>query len=229
VNINTFLLFAPVLLFSMVAHELAHGFAALRQGDPTAYRAGRLTWNPIKHLHPVLSVLLPLLMFWQTGVAFGGARPVPVDPRNFRNYRRGDIIVSLAGVSANLAIALLATLFALGLGYLGRVAGSGESLAILQLMCRSAVMVNLSLVMFNLLPIPPLDGSRVMRYLLPPEWALRYQQWAMYGFLLLVLLVALPSVGRPVFEFWMGPAVFLWQWSEHLVSPVKLVSEIMPS
>ena len=104
---QTFILVAPILLFSVVAHEYAHGYAALLQGDPTAQSLGRLTWNPIKHIDPFLTILMPLVMFMTLGVAFGGAKPVPVDPRNYRNYRRGDSIVSLAGIAANLALAVL--------------------------------------------------------------------------------------------------------------------------
>ena len=93
------LLFVPILLFSVIAHEYAHGYAALKQGDNTALAAGRLTWNPIKHIDPWMTVLLPVLLYYLSRgtVVLGGAKPVPVDPRNYRNYRRGDIIVSLDG------------------------------------------------------------------------------------------------------------------------------------
>lgn len=93
------LLAAPILLFSMVAHEYAHGWAALKQGDPTAYQLGRLTWNPAKHIDPFMTIVLPLISLLVGGVILGGAKPIPVDPRNYRHYRRGDIIVSLAGIS----------------------------------------------------------------------------------------------------------------------------------
>jgi Zn-dependent protease len=89
-----FILIAPVLLFSMVAHEYAHGYAALKNGDPTAYQLGRLTWNPAKHIDPFLTIILPLITFLTAGIAFGGAKPVPVNPRNYRNFKKGDIIVS---------------------------------------------------------------------------------------------------------------------------------------
>src|SRR4026207_1073574 len=94
-TLQNILFVAPVLLFSVIAHEYAHGYAALKQGDTTAYALGRLTWNPIKHIDPFMTILLPLLTWRLTGLIFGGAKPVPVIPRNYRNYKRGDIIVSL--------------------------------------------------------------------------------------------------------------------------------------
>ena len=100
-------LVGPVLLFSMVAHEYAHGYAAYRQGDMTAYQLGRLTWNPLKHIDPFMTVLLPVFLAFVGGPIFGGAKPVPVNPRNYRHYKRGDIIVSLAGVATNVVIAVL--------------------------------------------------------------------------------------------------------------------------
>jgi Zn-dependent protease len=104
-SLRTFLLLAPVLLFSIVAHEIAHGYAALRQGDTTAYSLGRLTWNPIKHIDLWMSIILPLLL-WQAHLPIlAGAKPVPVNPRNYRDFKRGDIIVSLAGVTANAVVA----------------------------------------------------------------------------------------------------------------------------
>ena len=103
-SLEQFILVAPVLLFSMVAHEYAHGYAALKQGDNTAYALGRLTWNPLPHIDPLMSILLPLLTYFTTGIAFGGAKPVPVIPRNYRNFKRGDIIVSLAGVATNFVV-----------------------------------------------------------------------------------------------------------------------------
>src|SRR3954465_16031186 len=104
-TLQTVLFVAPVLLFSVIAHEYAHGYAALKQGDQTALQAGRLTWNPLKHIDPVLTIIMPLLMYWAWGMFLGGAKPVPVDPRNYRNLRRGDIIVSLAGVATNFVLA----------------------------------------------------------------------------------------------------------------------------
>ena len=191
----------------MVAHEYAHGYAALRQGDPTAYQLGRLTWNPVKHIDPFMTILLPLLTYFGSGggFVFGGAKPIPVVPRNYRHFKRGDIIVSLAGVAANLVLAVLCTLIVVPLGMLGHaVPAVAESCAILQKMLVFGIYFNLLLVAFNLIPIPPLDGSHVMKYLLPPKWALRYQQAGRYGLVIMMLLL---TIGRPVLMAWMAPVI----------------------
>lgn len=202
------LLLAPILLFSIIAHEIAHGYAALSQGDPTAYQRGRLTWNPIKHIDPVMSVILPLMLAAVHAPVLAGAKPVPVDPRNYRNYRRGDIIVSLAGVAANIVIAIACAIVGLLLGTLGRAAPSLVSVCgILQAMALIGVELNFILAAFNLFPIPPLDGSHVFKYLLPPSLAMRYQQIGFFGIFLLILLL-----NTPLLAFWLRPAVDATRW-----------------
>lgn len=189
-KVATFLLFVPVLLFSMVAHEYAHGYAALRQGDATAYQLGRLTWNPIRHIDPFMSILLPVVTFYFWGLMFGGAKPVPVNPRNYRNFKRGDIIVSLAGVASNLVIAVACVLLVVVIGVIGHQApGAVRELALLQMMMMYGVLINLLLAIFNLIPIPPLDGSHVVKYLLPPAWALQYQNAGRFGLLIVFAVV----------------------------------------
>lgn len=223
-RIQTFLVIAPVLLFSMVAHEYAHGYAALRQGDPTAYQLGRLTWNPLKHIDPVMTVILPILTYFGGGFLFGGAKPVPVVPRNYRNFRRGDIIVSLAGIATNLVLFVVSVaLFAL-FGWVGRmVPVANDTFALLQVMMRWGILFNLILAGFNLLPLPPLDGSHVVKYLLPPAWALRYQQVGMYGIVILILLLA-TNIGRSLLSAWLFPVFFLYDVALRLVAPLRLVS-----
>ena len=221
-KISTFLLLAPALLFAMVAHEYAHGYVALRQGDPTAYQLGRLTWNPLKHIDPFMTILLPLLTFFGGGFIFGGAKPVPVSPRNYRNYRRGDILVSLAGVATNVVIAVLSAVLVVLVGMLARALPALlDGLSVLQFMLVWSVLINLVLAVFNLLPIPPLDGSHVFKYLLPPAWALKYQQIGAYGFLVLMLLL---TVGRPVLSAWMLPVTVLAGAAEQLYAPYVLPS-----
>ena len=205
-TLQNILFVAPVLLFSVIAHEYAHGYAALRQGDTTARDLGRLTWNPIKHIDPFLTIAMPLMMGLLSNWRFmlGAAKPVPVDPRNYRNYRRGDIIVSLAGVFTNLLIAVAATALIAVFGFVGRsVPMASDTMAILQVMMIYGVLINLMLIAFNLIPIPPLDGSHVVKHLLPPALSIRYQQLARFGFVILILLL---SVGRGVLDAWMRPA-----------------------
>lgn len=205
-NYQGFLLLLPVLLFSVIAHEYAHGWAALKQGDQTALMLGRLTWNPIKHVDPFMTLLLPAMLWFFSGgtLIMGGAKPVPVNPRNYANFKRGDIIVSLAGVFTNLLIAFACVLLIPLLGLLARGAESlVPSIAILQAMMMLGVQLNMLLIAFNLLPIPPLDGSHVMKYLLPPAWSLRYQELGRYGLLVLILLL---YFGRGVLIAWISPA-----------------------
>lgn len=226
-RIPQFLLVAPVLLFSMVAHEYAHGYAALKQGDPTAHQLGRLTWNPLKHIDPFFTVLLPVITFFASSFIFGGAKPVPVQPANYRNYKRGDIIVSLAGIATNIVLAAICALLIVPFGILGRALPfATETLAILQHMLIIGVFFNLVLAMFNLLPLPPLDGSHVMKYLLPPSWALRYQQFGMYGILVLMIMM-MTGVGLPFLSAWMTP-VFLARGAVlRAVSPFILPSQFV--
>ncbi len=216
------LLGAPVLLFAMVAHEYAHGYAAHKQGDDTALMLGRLSWNPLRHIDPWMTVILPALMFYTTGMALGGAKPVPVNPRNYRNYRRGDIIVSLAGIVTNLAVAVLLVPVIIGIGLLGRaIPAFGDTASLLQVMFRLGIYINLLLAVFNLMPLPPLDGSHVVKHLLPARLSLAYQQGARYGFVILILLL---MFGGPVLGAWMAPAVWLDRLAVGFISPYIIIS-----
>ena len=217
-DLRSLALFAPVLLFAMVAHEYAHGYAALKQGDTTAQELGRLTWNPAKHIDPFMTIVLPLMLWAANAPIFGGAKPVPVDPRNFRNYRRGDIIVSLAGVATNVLIAALSVPLVVLLGVLGqRFPGGAQTFALLQEMAHLSVKLNLFLALFNLLPLPPLDGSHVVKHLLPPAWGLRYQEFGRFGFLLL-----LPLLYLGVIAIWMQPAYRLANAAVRWTAPYLL-------
>ncbi|SRR5690606_4652586 len=192
-----FLIALPVLLLSVVVHEYAHAWVALKQGDPTAAMLGRVTLNPLPHIDPFGSVLFPLfLALTKAGIIFGWARPVPVNPRNYRNYRRGDILVSLAGIAANLCLAVAFTVVVVLLVHLGRwIPALEPSVTVLIQMARFGVLINLVLAFFNLLPIPPLDGSHVVYHLLPPRLGARYRELSRYGILiLLAILLFAPSV-----------------------------------
>lgn len=221
---QTILFVAPVLLFSVIAHEYAHGYAALRQGDPTAHQLGRLTWNPVKHIDPFMTLLLPAILLVATHgqMVLGGAKPVPVNPRNYRNFKRGDIIVSLAGVTANLAIALASALGIVLLGLVGRVVTPAEgTIGILQVMLTYGIWINLILIAFNLIPIPPLDGSHVVKYLMPVSWAVRYEAFARYG---IIVLIALLYFGGSVLTAWLQPAFHATQWLMQAVNPYVMTS-----
>ena len=208
-TIQQFLLIAPILLFSVIAHEIAHGWAALRQGDRTALDAGRLTWNPRPHIDPFFTILLPIMTIAGSVAAggrpmvFGGAKPVPVDPRNYRHPRLGDIIVSLAGVATNALIVLACVvLFALT-GALGRAAPAMlGTLGVVQAMSVIGVQLNALLIAFNLMPIPPLDGSHVFKYLLPRPLAVQYVRFGRFG---LIVLIVLLSWGDRLLNAWMLP------------------------
>jgi Zn-dependent protease len=189
-NLEAVLLALPVLLLSLTAHEFAHAWVALRQGDDTAYRQGRVTMNPAAHLDIIGSLVFPALAIASGMPLLGWAKPVPTNPNNYRNYRRGDILVSIAGVCANAILAVLfaVVMFAIAAGTRG-MASPPETVVILAQMVFYGVMANVALIIFNLLPIPPLDGSHVMYHMLPPRAAASYQQMAPYGMIILWGLV----------------------------------------
>jgi Zn-dependent protease len=218
--IQEILLTAPVLLFSMVAHEYAHGYAAMKQGDMTASELGRLTFNPAKHIDPFMTVILPIMLAVAHMPIFGGAKPVPVNPNNYRNYRMGDIIVSLAGIVTNFAIAILCIPLLIVVGLVGQqVSFLSEPLAILQLMLERGLFINLLLAVFNLLPIPPLDGSHVFKYLLPGKLGALYERVSSAGFL---ILFALLYWGQSVLNFWFTPVFLLSQRFQGFYIPFML-------
>lgn len=204
----------------MVAHEYAHGYAAMKQGDMTAQQLGRLTWNPLKHIDPFMTVILPVMLAFLGGPIFGGAKPIPVNPNNYRHLKRGDIIVSLAGVATNLVIAVLSVPAIMVVGMVGRmIPGLEQPLGVLQLMMMQGIFINLILVAFNLMPIPPLDGSHVFKYLLPPQWAVTYERLAGIG---LLLLFALLSFARPLVDAWLSPAYTLSRLAQTVYSSFTL-------
>ena len=183
-----FLLILPILLISVVAHEYAHAWTAYRQGDTTAYMLGRLTFNPLPHIDPFMSVLLPvgLWLLSKGTFTFGAARPVPVNPRNYRNYRKGDIIVSSAGIVMNALIALLCAGLFIVIGLAGQAMPDASWLETLQRMAGIGISLNILLAVFNLVPLPPLDGSHLVYHLLPAKLGAKYRAFGRYGFLILM-------------------------------------------
>ncbi len=177
-----------VLIYSAIIHEYMHGWMADRLGDPTAKLSGRLTLNPISHIDPFGSILLPLLMIVSNiGFVFGWAKPVPFNPYNLKDQKYGIAKVGAAGALANLATAMF-------FGLLIRLTASfapGFALAntaILSLM-QIVVFINILLAVFNLLPIPPLDGSKVIAPFLPYSWQVRFAHFEQYGMILVLLFV----------------------------------------
>ena len=177
-----YLFIVVILIFSIIAHEIAHGAMANYLGDSTAKLAGRLTLNPIKHVDPVGSILIPLfLIIAQSPVIIGWAKPVPVNPANFRDQKYGEAKVSLAGPGTNLVIALI---FGLSLRFLGPSLNPG-----VYFMFGYIVLINILLAVFNLIPIPPLDGSHILFTFLPDSLQDLKMFLYRYGFFILILFI----------------------------------------
>jgi Zn-dependent protease len=189
-DIGIVLVQLPVFLFSVIVHECAHGLVALWHGDPTAKFAGRLTLNPIPHLDPFGSILFPAMLLFTSGgrLFMGWAKPVPVNVANLRHPRGDSVKVAAAGPISNL---LLAFVFALVWSLAARIQAQGADAVVL--VCQIGVYVNCILAVFNLLPIPPLDGHWLLLRFLPPRAAAAYGSIGMLGILLLLALFLIPG------------------------------------
>lgn len=201
------ILIIVVLIFSIVVHEVAHAWQARREGDHTADRLGRITLNPIPHLDPVGSFIVPAVLYFSgSGFLFGWARPVPVNKANYRDPVGGDIRVSLAGIVSNLGLAVISTLLMAVLVKVESVSGSlGSAGDAMYDALHYGILINLILAFFNLLPIPPLDGSHVLAHLLPEGLRRPYQRVSEWGILILIgILYLVPGafsvVLWPVYE-----------------------------
>jgi Zn-dependent protease len=197
--IQTVLIYALPVLFAITVHEAAHGYAARHFGDNTAYALGRITLNPLKHIDPVGTILMPLMLYFATSGAFlfGYAKPVPVRFGNLRNPKRDMVWVALAGPGANLAQALLWGV----LLYL--LVGSGMTEPFFIKMCQGGMLVNLVMFAFNLFPLPPLDGGRILVGLLPWRQAELVSRVEPYGFFIVMGLVIMGVVDK----LWMRPVM----------------------
>lgn len=195
---------APGFLLGIVCHEAAHAYVATRFGDPTARHQGRLSLNPAVHYDPIGTVVFPLIGAVIGGVMFGWARPVPVDARYFKNIRSGIFWVSFAGPLANI---LLAVLFSFVLAAMVVFVPTDFYLYDpFFMMARWAVMINIILAVFNLIPFPPLDGSKMVSTFLDYEQARRYEELQRFSFVFIIILIM-----TPIFSYIVSPALSLGQ------------------
>ncbi len=217
---------APGLVMGVILHEYAHGYIAYRNGDPTAKNMGRLTLNPVAHIDLFGSIILPvLLILFNSGIIFGYAKPVPINPNYFRNYRRGLRYTSLAGPVANLIFA-----FVVGLVYglffyffyrltnesLNTVTLGYRSFELVSSIFQNAIYINVFLAIFNFIPIPPLDGSKIVASFLPGEAMHKYLSFGRFGFILIFTLIYLGgsffwTAISPVFNFIYNACIW-WQY-----------------
>ena len=199
--IQTVLIYAIPVLFAITVHEAAHGYVARHFGDNTAYSMGRVTLNPIKHIDPVGTILMPLMLYFATSGAFlfGYAKPVPVQFGNLRNPKRDMVWVALAGPGANLIQAVIwgVLLYAL--------VGTGLTEPFFVKMCQGGMLVNVVMFAFNLFPLPPLDGGRILVGLLPHKQADLVSRIEPYGFFVVMGLVLLGIVSK----LWLQPVMAL--------------------
>lgn len=211
--IQTIAIYALPVLFAITVHEAAHGYVARYYGDNTAAMLGRVTLNPLKHIDPIGTIAMPLFLYVATGGAFlfGYAKPVPVHFGRLRNPRRDTIWVALAGPVSNLIQA-----FGWGVAlYLLR--GSGVEERFFLEMCRAGILVNVVMFVFNLFPLPPLDGGRVLTSLLPARLAIPFSRIEPWGFFIVMALV----VAGVISNLWMRPLMSLtFSFLDLLLSPL---------
>jgi Zn-dependent protease len=209
--IQTFSVYALPIVFAITLHEAAHAYAAKYFGDTTAYAQGRMSLNPIKHIDPIGTLLIPIVLYFAgSPFLFGYAKPVPVNFGNLRNPKKQMAFVALAGPAANLVMALMWMLLAIFLH------ASGTNVEFLMRMAQAGILTNLVIFAFNLFPILPLDGGRIMFSILPHKFAYKFAQLEPYGFFIVIALVFLK-----VLHYWMMPVMAITgtvlQW---IVSPL---------
>jgi len=197
-------LYAIPFLFSLCFHEYAHAWTANKLGDPTAKYSGRLTLNPAAHIDLVWTIIVPAITLIVGGIYFGSAKPVPVDPRNFKNQEKGMALVAFSGPLSNIILGIIFAFLFVAV----RMFTPQEHyiFAPLSMMLEAGVLINFFLAFFNLIPVPPLDGSRVLRLLLSMKQSMYYEMMAPYSFILIIVLwyigVLQYIVGVPAFFFY---------------------------
>ncbi len=194
-------IFAFPILFAVTVHEVAHGWVASKLGDPTAKSLGRLTLNPIKHIDLIGTIIVPVLLLVAGGFLFGWAKPVPVNWQNLRRPRRDMALVAAAGPFANFIMALIWALIA-KISLMIALATGNQHFLLFFYMGSAGIMINILLMIFNLIPIPPLDGSRVVASYLKGKAAFYYNQIEPYGFFILLALIVSGGlffiIGKPI-------------------------------
>lgn len=210
--IQTIAIAALPVILAITLHEAAHGYAARHFGDPTAWQEGRITANPLKHIDPIGTILVPIASFWAGGILFGWAKPVPVNFGRLRHPKRDMLWVAAAGPAANLVMLLFwATLMKLAV----TLPINFFSVPMAR-MAEIGMLMNLVLMVLNLFPLPPLDGGRIAVSLLPPNAAWRFAQLERFGFPILLLLLFTGILGKllmPVMGVVMGLVFFIFQLS----------------
>ena len=217
-NIVQTLYFLVVFLITITVHEVAHGYTAYKLGDPTARNMGRLTLNPIKHIDIIGFIMIML-------IGFGWAKPVPINPRNFRNPQKGMAISALAGPASNFCMAIIGMIF-FRISYIALLQNfiyvdDSNFWFNFLISCvdffRTFLTLNIWFGLFNLLPVPPLDGSRIVSYFLPPRLSYQYAQIERYGFIVLIALLYTGILSRPLMWF-----------SDRIISVINFVLDLIP-
>jgi Zn-dependent protease len=211
-DVASFFLYMVVFLFSLSLHEAAHAWTAERFGDSTARSLGRVTLNPIPHIDLLGTLIFPAIGFFTGGIMFGWAKPVPWNPRNVKDRRTADIWISAAGPISNvLALIGFVIIYKLfGLYVSARLTFLGSAMEPLFAMCMIGVQLNVILAVFNMLPIPPLDGSWILPHFLPRGLAQAYEQVRPYGFLILLVCISL-NVFQAVLSPFLGAVHYMMQ------------------
>jgi Zn-dependent protease len=211
--IRNIAVYALPVIFAITLHEAAHAYVAKYFGDNTAYAAGRMTLNPMSHIDPFGTIVIPTLLYLSTGFVFGYAKPVPIDFSRLRHPKRDMAWVALAGPGANFIMALLWLVFAALLAYFQVQEVFPHKVA------QAGVLTNLLMFAFNLVPIPPLDGGRVLTSILPNKLAYKFARIEPYGFFIVLALIWLKLLG-----FWVYPMMALAQLALNLIaSPLNLL------